>query len=81
MEEITGYSRSALKDFRSVATRIDSSCRHDDLSFEHHSIVPSLSPEMQKEFLQKASDENLLWKRLRGIAVEQFRDLKVLHLK
>ena len=73
LEEITGYSRSALKDFRSVATRIDSSCRQDDVSFEHHRFVAQLPPEQQKEFLQKVSEENLTVKELRE-EVKQFKN-------
>ena len=35
LEEITGYSRKTIQDFKSVATRIESPCRHEDVSFEH----------------------------------------------
>lgn len=38
LEDIMGYSRKALQDFKSVAKRIDSSCRQDDLSFKHPNI-------------------------------------------
>ena len=62
-----------IKNMKSIAERVESSCRHDDLSFEHHSIVPSLSPEMQKAFLQKAADENLTVKEFRE-EVKQFKN-------
>lgn len=73
LEEITGYSRKALKDFRSVASKIDSSSRAEDVSFKHHEIVAPLPPEQQKEFLQKASEENLTTRELRE-EVQQFKN-------
>lgn len=63
LEEITGLSRGTIKNIKSVAEST-SSFRHDDLSFTHHQEVAKLSPEKQKEFLNKASDEKLSVRQL-----------------
>jgi N6-adenosine-specific RNA methylase IME4 len=64
LEEITGFSRGTIQNFKSVADRTSSS-RDEDLSFRHHMEVAKLEPEKQSEFLQKAKSENLSAKDLR----------------
>ena len=72
LEEITGYSRSAIQQFKSTADKIDSCCRQHDVSFEHHRIARQLPPEQQKEFLQKASEEKTSDLRQSSSMGEQF---------
>jgi len=40
--EILGYSSQALNDFKSIAEKLEVSCRHEVLSFQHHKEVASL---------------------------------------
>ena len=63
--EETGYDKGTLKNLKSVSESIESSRRHDDLSFTHHQEVASLPPKKQEEFLKKAADEKLSVRELR----------------
>ena len=65
VQEITGYSKGALKNIKSVADRVESSRRRDDLSFEHHAEVAKLPPEKQETYLKRASEEKLSVRNLR----------------
>ena len=64
--EETGYDIKALQNIKSIADKVESSRRREDLSFSHHTEVASLPPEKQEAFLQKAVDEKLsaigLWR-------------------
>ncbi|ANH80072.1 hypothetical protein A8C56_02915 [Niabella ginsenosidivorans] len=59
MEEITGYERKTLQNYKHVSEKVDSSLRKEDLSFGHHNIVTQLEPDQQEYFLNKASEEKL----------------------
>lgn len=65
LEEITGLDKGTLQNYKSVAERVDSSLRNEELSFNHHLEVAKLPEEKQKEFLQKASEEKLSVRELR----------------
>jgi len=45
--EATDYEYGTLRDSKWVASKIEMSCRHDNLSFEHHRQVAPLEPEDQ----------------------------------
>jgi len=63
--EETGYDKQSLKDIKWVSEKVESSLRKDDLSFNHHKEVASLTPEKQEIFLNKAVDEKLSVRDLR----------------
>ncbi|MCH7827930.1 MAG: hypothetical protein IIC75_08190 [Bacteroidetes bacterium] len=67
LEEITGLKRQRIKQYKSVAERTESFRRLNDneLAFSHFEEVASLDPAKQKQFLDKASDENLSVRELR----------------
>ena len=65
LEEITGLGHNTIKNIKSIAEAVPSSLRNDELSFSHHIEVAKLQPEKQKEFLDKASNENLSVRELR----------------
>jgi len=67
LEEITGYSRKSIQDFKYVAEKTSSIRIEDDkqYSFGHLQQVASLPPEKQVEFLNKASEEKLSVRELR----------------
>ena len=65
LEDITGLSHQTVKDHKYVANNVPSSLRNDDLDYAHHREVASLNPAKQKQFLDKASDENLSVRELR----------------
>jgi hypothetical protein len=59
----TGLAAQTLMDFSSVANKVEISCRHENLSFEHHRAVAKIQdPEEQKRWL-KVAEENGLGKR------------------
>ena len=49
LEELTGFDRTSIQTFKSVAENTSLS-RNKDLSFNHHKAVAPLEPEQQKEF-------------------------------
>jgi len=57
--EATDYEYGTLRNAKYVASSIELSCRHDNLSFEHHYQVASLKPDDQKIWLDKAEQNNL----------------------
>src|SRR6185503_834526 len=63
--EITGYSRKTLRNWASVANKIESSRRRDDLWWKHHAEVASLAAEDQGTLLEKAARNNWPVTRLR----------------
>jgi hypothetical protein len=65
IEEKTGYDRSTIQTFKSVANSVPSLLRNKDLSFNHHKEVSSLSEEKQKQFLDRAAEEKLSVRELR----------------
>lgn len=71
IEEITGYNRNTIKEYKSVADRT-SHARTDEASYSHHREVVSLPSEAQKILLQKSVDENLTKRELRE-EVQQFK--------
>lgn len=77
LEEITGYSRKTLKTFKSIADRTadlrESTPIGDDVPYNHFKEIAPLPLKEQKEFLQKASDENLTAQELRE-EIQQFKN-------
>jgi len=61
----TGYEIKALQNIKSVADKIESSRRREDLSFSHHVEVASLPPQKQEIFLKRAVMEGLSVRELR----------------
>lgn len=57
-KEKTGLDVKTLQDNRWVASKVDKSLRRENLSFNHHKVVASLSPEKQREWLDRAEEEN-----------------------
>lgn len=65
LEKITGLNRETLKEYRSVAERT-SQVRTCDLDYSHHRAVASLPEDKQRLYLDRAKDEGLSVKALRG---------------
>lgn len=61
-----GYSYQTLRDSAYVASRVQLSWRHDNLSFEHHKVVAPYEPKDQKKWLKHASENDLSAKELRA---------------
>lgn len=55
----TGLEKSTLRNYKSVAAKVDVSLRSDKLPFAHHAIVASLPPAQQKKYLDLAEKEHL----------------------
>ena len=64
-EQGFSFCEQTLRNDKYVATRIPLSCRHDNLSWQHHKEVASLKEEQQKYWLSHASDLELSTKELR----------------
>lgn len=61
----TGLAHQTLRNYAYVARKVDLSCRHDKLSFEHHYVVAKLrSPEDQQYWLGMAVKHRLGKRRL-----------------
>jgi N6-adenosine-specific RNA methylase IME4 len=75
--ETSGIDKGTLKNYVSVSKAIESSCRHDDLTFTHHQQVASLSKKQQMAMLDKAVENAWSVRELRG-AVKSIKhsDLK-----
>ncbi|MFA6917039.1 MAG: hypothetical protein WC222_11625 [Parachlamydiales bacterium] len=65
LELLTGLSRSTLKKRKYLTGKIDGFRQRNDLTPAHHMEVTSLSPELQDDFLQKASENHWTVKQLR----------------
>ena len=63
--EETGYDKGTLQNIVSVTKSIETSLRHEDLTFSHHQEVAKLPPEKQALFLNKAVEEKLSVRELR----------------
>jgi hypothetical protein len=64
--ERTGLAYQTLRNYAYVARKVDLSCRHDKLGFEHHYIVAKLKSEDDKRYwLSMAEEHNLGIRRLR----------------
>jgi hypothetical protein len=55
----TGYDRATLRNMAWVTERVDKSVRNEKLSWDHHVLVSSLTPEEQKRWLDHAEQEKL----------------------
>lgn len=64
MEE-TGFEYGTLANDKYVANVIGLSSRNESLSFKHHVAVAPLEPEQQKEWLDRAEEEDLSARELR----------------
>jgi hypothetical protein len=53
-EGIFGLTLGTLMNMGTVARKVETSRRHEALSFEHHSLVAKLAPEMQSKWLGMA---------------------------
>lgn len=77
----TGFDYGTLRDFAYVARSVQLSCRHDNLSFEHHKIVAKLAPDDQQKWLVTAAKHDLSKRRLRKsviigrvVSIDEMRD-------
>ena len=69
--EKTKYALGTLKNFKYVSAKVHPSCRHDQLSPEHHRHVAPFEPKKQKEWLDKAEAGNMNVKQLRHAIREE----------
>lgn len=71
---VTGYDVASLRNMAWVASRFDLSLRNDKLTWSHHVLLAPLEPEVQREWLRRASEERLsvadLRLELRGVREE-----------
>lgn len=65
LEQITGLDRDTLKHYKSVAEKVPTSARSEDLGFSHHTEVAKLPEAKQVEFLNRAVEEKLTVRELR----------------
>ena len=68
--EQTGYEYSTISHVISVARRVDSTRRREELSWSHHAEVAPLPPDQQTEYLQRAVTEGLTLARFRAVLRE-----------
>jgi hypothetical protein len=62
----TGMDYGYLRNIAHVARKVDLSCRHDNLGFEHHAVVAKLKTEEEKKhWLDMAEKHDLSVRRLR----------------
>ena len=67
----TGIDYQILADFAYVARKVDFSCRHEKLGFEHHKAVAKLKcADEQKRWLETAERESLSKRRLRASIIK-----------
>lgn len=64
--EATGYEVSTLYNLAMVSSKVDFSLRNEKLSFTHHMLVASRSPEEQRYWLARAVDERWSAAQLRA---------------
>ncbi len=64
VEEDSGYDKTTLQTYKSISQSVEPLSRNKDLTFNHHKAVASFEPEKQKEFLNKANEENLTVRQL-----------------
>ena len=66
--EITGMSVDRLNNYKWIANKIDVAQRRDDLSWSHHRAVAAFDPELQADWLERASvngwSVNELWREI-----------------
>jgi hypothetical protein len=74
-EQGFSFCEQTLRNDKYVATKVPLSCRHDNLSWQHHKEVASLKEDQQKYWLSYASDMELTTKELRN-AVKGFTSAK-----
>ena len=65
--EETGIDKGQLANYAWVASNVDRSLRNEALSWSHHRMVADLEPDQQREWLQKAQNENLPANALRAM--------------
>jgi len=64
--ELTGMEYGTLANVISVARKVDSSRRREDLSWSHHVEVAPLPPREQDKWLDRAREEGMTLARLRS---------------
>lgn len=69
--DATKYNYQTLATDKWVSSRVPLSCRHENLSWDHHRAVAALEPEVQKEFLDQAEEKEMGREQLRQ-AVRQY---------
>jgi len=75
--EETGYEIKALQNIKSIADKVETSRRREELSFSHHCEVAALPSEKQELFLNKAVEEKLSVRELRTeIKRDNFKQLE-----
>ena len=63
--ELLGLSEAGRQEYVRVSSRVPRSRRRRDLSWSHHRAVAALDPPEQKEWLKRASEEQLSHHALR----------------
>src|SRR3990172_8701075 len=79
IEQITGYDRATIQDFKYVADKTSSLRNEDKIMYDYHQLkaVAPLTLEKQQIFLNKAVDEKLSYRELREeIKKEERKELK-----
>lgn len=56
---ITGHDPKTLRNYAWVARSVDLSLRRDNLTFSHHELVASLTPDEQRRWLDVASENRM----------------------
>jgi len=72
----TTYEQHALENMASVARKVESSRRREELSYSHHAEVASLTPDKQEKILDLAEKENLTVQEVRVLVKEEKRLLE-----
>ena len=62
-----GFDYQTIRDYAYVARNVDLSVRTDKLSFGHHKVVASMTPEQQRVWLNQAVNERLTVAQLRAL--------------
>jgi hypothetical protein len=65
IENVTGYARQSIKNYKVISEKIESSLRRDDVPFAHHKEIAKLEPVEQEKYLEKCKLENLSVKEIR----------------
>jgi hypothetical protein len=65
--EALGMSPDGMREYLRVAEKVPRSIRRKELTWSHHRAVASLPPSEQKEWLRRASSEQLSHHQLRDV--------------
>jgi len=74
--DASGMSYARLTTYASVCNRVPAENRVEGCSFEHHRLVASLDPELQRGYLEQALDKGWTASQFKKILDEIFEDPK-----